>query len=832
MLQSKKQNQNTFLQKLIRHRWLVVGLTLVIWILAIFSASSLNLDEDILKLLPDDDPQISSYRELMHQFNPMNSIIISVGADSAIGSSEEELINAADSFFVRLDESQYFSDLIYRWDFRDLQNGLEILNNYRSVLFTVEDSTELQKKLQYNYILDQMDFWKKTLAETPSPFLARQMINDPLDINEFLRDKLNSAQSGQGKITVYNGRLFTKKLDHILIVGKPKFESTDTPNAQKLVDFMENSIRKIESDFDSRIQISYLAAHRFNVENASRIKNDIQITVTLALVAIIILSLLVYSRPVLMILTLLPALFGTSVSLGLIRWVMPEISAIIIGSGAMLIGITVDYGIHFLYHADQIRNQTLGGNSIYGLLQRLFKPLLLGAGTTLIAFLALQFSGLPGYRQLSLFVSIGIFSALVFVVIVLPVLLSWYNPKNGRKPVIQLGNFFDPFFQWVGRFRKLVFTIVFVMIIALIPGFLMLEFEGDVQKLNAISPSIQNDIDNITRAFGDILSSTLVMVEADNMQDALEENEKVLDEIDQLKKTGYISSSSEIKNLLPSFKKQVENRSRWQHMFNQNTVNQLSKNLKSAANASGIREGVFENYVNRLGETSKLLEYKDFQESIFETILENFIKVDASKTYVLNNLSLTSADGFKKIRAQLEVSTPNITVYNGKLFVTQVVDLIFSELKYIGTIAFILILIFLILAKRNIKAVSLFILPLIISLVWTFGIMGWLGIKINIINSIVSVFIFGLVVDYCIFLNESIDNYATNNQDDFLSRTGGAITISSFTTMIGLGALVFAKHPTLHSLGLTALLGIAFGLMAVFFIIPALSLNVYTQEKK
>jgi predicted RND superfamily exporter protein len=95
--------------------------------------------------------------------------------------------------------------------------------------------------------------------------------------------------------------------------------------------------------------------------------------------------------------------------------------------------------------------------------------------------------------------------------------------------------------------------------------------------------------------------------------------------------------------------------------------------------------------------------------------------------------------------------------------------------------------------------------------------LGWLGIKINIINSIISVFIFGLVIDYSIFLVSSLKQ----NQLNFTHTSGGAILISALTTMIGLGALVFAGHPALYSLGLTALIGIGSGLIVVIFFVPA-----------
>ncbi|MEJ2055932.1 MAG: MMPL family transporter, partial [Calditrichaceae bacterium] len=231
--------------------------------------------------------------------------------------------------------------------------------------------------------------------------------------------KLTGSQTAGENITVYRGRLFNKALNHILIIGQPEFKSTDTGRSRAMINFLDEQFTQSEEQSNGLVDVAYLSAHRFSVENAARIQSDIQRTVSIALIAIILLSLLVYSRPVLMVLTLLPALFGSAFSLGLIRIFNPAISAIIIGSGAMLIGITVDYGIHFLYHLDQSEADKFKPVSTA---EHLLKPLILSAGTTMAAFLALQFSALPGYRQLGLFVMLGIFGSLLFVILILPLM--------------------------------------------------------------------------------------------------------------------------------------------------------------------------------------------------------------------------------------------------------------------------------------------------------------------------------------------------------------------------------------------------------------------------
>ena len=86
------------------------------------------------------------------------------------------------------------------------------------------------------------------------------------------------------------------------------------------------------------------------------------------------------------------------------------------------------------------------------------------------------------------------------------------------------------------------------------------------------------------------------------------------------------------------------------------------------------------------------------------------------------------------------------------------------------------------------------------------GVMGMLGIEFNIINIILSTFIFGIGDDFSIFIMDGLQNkYRTGRQ--LLNSHKTAIFFSAFTTVIGMGTLVFARHPALQSISLISILG-------------------------
>ena len=89
--------------------------------------------------------------------------------------------------------------------------------------------------------------------------------------------------------------------------------------------------------------------------------------------------------------------------------------------GGTLAGICVDYPIHALVHA-----QAVDQHQRIKAIISIWPGMLLGGLTTLIGFLALGFSGYPGFQQVAVFASTGITVALLLTRYVLPHLVIWH----------------------------------------------------------------------------------------------------------------------------------------------------------------------------------------------------------------------------------------------------------------------------------------------------------------------------------------------------------------------------------------------------------------------
>lgn len=96
---------------------------------------------------------------------------------------------------------------------------------------------------------------------------------------------------------------------------------------------------------------------------------------------------------------------------------------------------------------------------------------------------------------------------------------------------------------------------------------------------------------------------------------------------------------------------------------------------------------------------------------------------------------------------------------------------------------------------------------MVITWVWILGIMGLFGLQFNLINIIISTFIFGLGDDFSIFITDGLTVKFKKGKATLASHKV-SIFLSAVTVLIGLGALIFAKHPALKSIALISIIGI------------------------
>jgi len=119
--------------------------------------------------------------------------------------------------------------------------------------------------------------------------------------------------------------------------------------------------------------------------------------------------------------------------------------------------------------------------------------------------------------------------------------------------------------------------------------------------------------------------------------------------------------------------------------------------------------------------------------------------------------------------------------------------------------------------------VILALLPVGIGTLWLAGLMGWVGIPVNLSNIMTLPLVIGIGVTNGIHI---LNRYAEEGTPGIFARsTGKAVLVSGLTAIAGFGSLMLAQHSGIHSLGVVMSAGMALCMIAALTFLPAV-LNV------
>ena len=144
-----------------------------------------------------------------------------------------------------------------------------------------------------------------------------------------------------------------------------------------------------------------------------------------------------------------------------------------------------------------------------------------------------------------------------------------------------------------------------------------------------------------------------------------------------------------------------------------------------------------------------------------------------------------------------------------------------NDFDYIGICCSIIVFVFLWLSFRNLWLALIAFVPMAVSWIWIIAIMHLFGLQFNIVNIILATFIFGQGDDYTIFIVEGL-LYEHRTGKKMLPQYRQSILLSALIMLLGIGILVLAVHPAMHSLGVVTLIGMSIVLLMAMTIPPLL----------
>ena len=427
------------------HKGLAVLLLAVLLALSAWSASRLHFEEDISAFLPKDSReqlQASGGDEKMAVFFR--------------GGTAEERKEALYAFQDRWEEA--FPDIYVYEGSSEAAQVFDFLNSNWPYFLQPEDYVRMDSLLASpGYIPAKLQEDRESLV-LGNPFTAKYLRSDPLGLYSPVLNRLQAAQPEALQDT------------DILFFDSP-YGSTESALNGELLSTLKSLKEETAQAFPS-VQITSTGGPEVAVENSSRIKTDSFLALAVALLLICIVLWLSYKRVQDVLWILVSIAVGAVFALGIIACFKASVSIIVLGIGCTVIGIAVNYPLHYIDHLkyQPDRREALAEQ---------VNPLLTGNITTVGAFLGLLLLKSEALHDFGFIGAMMLVGTILFVLVFLPVFMPVYH---GERKVIKLdpGRYFHP----GENTRRVVFLAFLALTVVFFFTGKKLQFDSNLHNIN------------------------------------------------------------------------------------------------------------------------------------------------------------------------------------------------------------------------------------------------------------------------------------------------------------------------------------------------------------
>ena len=635
--------------------------------------------------------------------------------------------------------------------------------------------------------------------------ITQAIMYDPLNLRDVVLGDV--LQSAAGNFNIIDGQLFSPDSTVALAFLAPNFQSLDSKAAARF----SKMLSQTQTEFETTHPDVKVHAHGDpigSVSNAGRIRSDLVVTVGISLVLILLLIGLCFRSFPFIWKLLLPILYGTAFSLACIFWIKGGMSLMALGLGAIVLGVAISYTLHVLIH-----------HFFVGDPEKLLKdestPVFLGCITTVGAFCSLLFTDSDLLRDFGLFASFALLGSTLFALIFLPHFLPSIKADSNSKTFRRIARLNNLPFDKKPWFLILMGVIVVVGIV-FAPK---VKFDSDLRNLDYNSPE-ETEAESLFNAknndgFYHLYFATV----STDIDEALEADKSLMVILDSLKKQDVVHGYTDIiPKLFVTQAEQEQRIATWNAFWTDERKAFAMTQVEKGAMDFGLDPMMFYDFKDLLDadyESASLME----SGVVPDNLLGNFIECNADNQYmVFTDVSMRFDE--KDIATDALVTNPKTFVLEPFYYCKSMVEVINDDFNIAVWISSLFVLLILLVSFRNIITALLSFIPMVLSWFMVQGYMALIGLEFNLISIIISTFIFGVGVDYSIFITEGLLSQARTGSRDILTWHRVAIFFSAIILVIVVASLLFAVHPAIRSIGLSTLIGMASTIMISYTLQP------------
>ena len=554
---------------------------------------------------------------------------------------------------------------------------------------------------------------------------------------------------------------------------------------------------------------------------------DMKRMVPIVIVVIILVLFLVLRNVTSTLFTLLVVLFSTIWAFGLMAALHVPIYAVSTMIPVMLIAIGVAYGVHLyshLYlhlqeHPDATRQE-----AVRNMIHEMWQPVMMAAVTTMIGFVSLLTSQVYPIKDFGIFTAFGVLAAFVLSMLLIPAGILAFGLPRGKKNLQnnsteeKESRFATRFADEVVRYKGVTYAVTLLIVGISFYGMTKVWINSSfLAKFEKNSDIVKTD-HFINAHFGG--TSTLNVILEGKTPDTFK-RPAVLQWVVNLQKA--------VEDSLPV-------------VGNSFSLGDYLTRMNRVMHADSEKYDAIPNNQNLIAQYLLLYEMSGNPENLWQVVTEDFkklnvtfqLKSDGSKAL---KRTIAIIDRYKPAFQKMGISVH----YAGSGYKALVfTDLILQGQIYSLLMSLVIVVILLSLMFKKVSIGLIGSIPIAITTVISFGVMGLLGIPLSTTTALISSIAIGIGIDYAVHFIDRYRFYSSENHDKAqtghltMYHSGRAILFNAVVVIAGFLVLLFSVFPPNRTLGALVSLNMFtsfVGTVTIMFVVLYGS-NIYFKRKK
>ncbi len=770
-----------------------------------YLGSKVVYEEDITKLLPSTETG-GNEQLVFRNLKVKDKIFVLFTGDepeklSMICDDFMSVISNADSTNVLLD------NVLYDFDEEMLIDAVGYLYDNAPVFIPTSSYDAIEESLSEDKIEMQMSSNFEILGSAAGGAMMDLVRIDPIGLrNTIFSGTGDLKESMGGNYLIYDSHFFTTDTTVALAFISPAFKSFDAKHSIELIDLIDKAIVDFRQKYPS-VEILYHGAPVQSVYNSRQIKKDLIMTLSVSMIIISLIIGLCFKNKSTLFLLILPVIYGAIFALAMIYIIKGGMSLMALGIGAIVLGVALSYCLHVITHYKYVTDPVK-------VLEDQTVPVILGCLTTIGSFMGLLFTKSELLKDFGLFASLALIGTTFFALVFLPHLFNTKRNKRSDKAFA----FLEKINSYPFEKQKWLIGIIVILFGASLYLKNFVTFDSDLKNIGYHEENVVRSQKIFTEKTARGMVTTYYAATSDNLDSAILKSREITRRLEILKDEGLLETYSKGNSLFLTEKEQEERIECWNNYWSNSKVDNVKKSLIKYGSEYGFRETTFRPFLEMISQRYEPVSICE-SDVLPEALMSNIIEVSDDSYMIFTSVTATK-ENQNKVSDEI-ASIPGSLVIDPFYYTSDMVSLINKDFNMTLAISSFFVFIVLLISFKSLVLAILAFLPMAMSWVIVLGIMGAMGLQFNLINIVISTFIFGIGVDYSIFIMDGLISKYQSNKDVLIFHKT-AIIFSAIVLITGVVSLMFATHPAIKSIGFSTLIGMSATVLLSYTLQPFL----------